>query len=116
MPFAIERYTKEVARLYGVLDKRLADREYIAGEISIADIACYPWVVPHRAHGQEMTEHPNVGRWFESITTRPATKRVYDGVEDVYVRPTVLSPSARRVLFERDAATTSSAGDATFHL
>jgi hypothetical protein len=57
-------------------------------------------------HGQEMTEHPNVGRWFESITTRPATKRVYDGVEDVYDRPTVLSPSARRVLFEQDAATT----------
>jgi GST-like protein len=53
-----------------------------------------------------MTEHPNVGRWFESITTRPATKRVYDGVEDVYDRPTVLSPSARRVLFEQDAATT----------
>jgi len=117
VPEAIERYTRELRRLYGVLERRLDGRAWMAGAAySIADIACYPWVVPHRAHGQEMTEHPNVGRWFESITTRPATKRVYDGVEDVYDRPTVLSPSARRVLFEQDAATTSSAGDATFHL
>jgi GSH-dependent disulfide-bond oxidoreductase len=84
VPFAIERYTKEVRRLYGVLDKHLADREYIVGDYSIADIACYPWIVPHRPHGQNLEEFPNLQRWFETIGQRPATQRAYDGVEDVY--------------------------------
>lgn len=86
VPFAIERYTKEVTRLYGVLDRRLADREYIAGELSIADIACYPWIVPHAPHGQKLEAFPHLARWFGSIGSRPATIRTYAGVEDVYVR------------------------------
>jgi GST-like protein len=86
VPFAIERYTKEVARLYGVLDKRLADREYIAGELSIADIACYPWIVPHAGHGQQLAAFPHLARWFAAIGNRAATIRTYDGVEDVYAR------------------------------
>jgi len=86
VPFAIERYTKEVTRLYGVLDRRLADREYIAGELSIADIACYPWIVPHAPHGQKLEAFPHLARWFGSIGSRPATIRTYAGVEDVYAR------------------------------
>jgi GSH-dependent disulfide-bond oxidoreductase len=86
VPFAIERYTREVTRLYGVLDRRLADREYIAGELSIADIACYPWIVPHAPHGQKLEAFPHLARWFGSIGSRPATIRTYAGVEDVYAR------------------------------
>jgi GSH-dependent disulfide-bond oxidoreductase len=96
VPFAIERYTKEVARLYGVLDRRLADREYIAGELSIADIACYPWIVPHAGHGQNLAAFPNLARWFAALGSRPATVRTYAGVEDVYARrgaPVAVGPS-----------------------
>lgn len=84
VPFAIERYTKELRRLYGVLDNRLADREYVVDEYSIADIACYPWIVPHRPHGQNLDEFPNLKRWFHAVGQRPATQRAYEGVEDVY--------------------------------
>lgn len=88
VPEAIERYTRELRRLYAVLDRRLEGRAYLAGEAySIADIACYPWIVPHAAHGQDPGEVPNLARWFRTIADRPATRRVYDGVEDVYTRP-----------------------------
>ena len=96
VPFAVERYTKEVRRLYGVLDRRLVDREYIAGELSIADIACYPRIVPHAGHGQNLAVFPHLARWFAAIGSRPATIRTYAGVEDVYSRrgaPVAVSPS-----------------------
>ncbi|HKR37865.1 MAG TPA: glutathione binding-like protein [Steroidobacteraceae bacterium] len=96
VPFAIERYTKELTRLYGVLDRRLADREHIAGELSIADIACYPWIVPHAAHGQKLEAFPHLARWFGAIGSRPATVRTYAGVEDVYARrgaPVAVGPT-----------------------
>ena len=100
IPYAIERYTRETHRLYGVLDQRLARREFIAGEYSIADMACYPWIVPHAAHGQDLDEFPHLRRWFEAIRARPATVRVYAGVEDSYApQRQALSEEARRVLF-----------------
>lgn len=87
VPFAIARYEKETARLYGVLDRRLADRAFVAGDAyTIADIACYPWIVPHRAHGQDLGDFPNLRRWFEAVAARPATVAAYDGVADVYAR------------------------------
>jgi len=86
VPFAIERYTKETRRLYSVLDRRLADREFVASEFSIADIACYPWIVPHRGHRQSLADFPNLSRWFEAVRVRPATQRTYAGVEDVYAK------------------------------
>jgi GST-like protein len=86
VPFAIERYSKETRRLYRVLDQRLAGREFIAGEFSIADIACYPWIVPHRGHRQTLADFPHLSRWFEAIHARPATQRAYAGVEDVYAK------------------------------
>src|SRR5262249_47599796 len=86
VPYAIERYTKETNRLYGVLNRRLADRAFIAGGYSIADIACYPWIVPHEAHGQDLDDFPHLKRWFETIAARSATVRAYGGSTDVYSR------------------------------
>jgi GST-like protein len=99
VPYAIDRYTRETSRLYGVLDRRLADRPFIAGDFSIADIACYPWIVPHAAHGQDLADFPHLQRWFESIATRPATLRTYEGVENAYAPKQALSEEERRVLF-----------------
>ncbi|MBB5053627.1 GST-like protein [Afipia massiliensis] len=74
IPYAVERYTKEAARLYGVIDRRLADREYLAGEYSIADIATFPWIRPYRWQGQELETYPNLKRWFDAIKVRPAVQ------------------------------------------
>lgn len=105
VPFAIERYTKETTRLYGVLDRRLADREFIVGEHSIVDIACYPWIVPHRAHGQDLDRFPHLKRWFQTMQARPAVKRAYEGVAPTYVgRRRELPEDERRVLFDQNAA------------
>ncbi|MCZ2496323.1 thiol:disulfide oxidoreductase [Xylophilus sp. Kf1] len=81
IPYAIERYVKETARLYGVLDRRLADRDYVAGDYSIADMAIYPWIVPHTRQRQDLADFPNVQRWFERIAARPAVQRAYALVE-----------------------------------
>lgn len=76
IPYAIERYTTEAARLYGVLDRRLDKAEYVAGdEYTIADIAIYPWIVPHERQGQRMEDFPNLNRWFEAVRSRPAVGR-----------------------------------------
>jgi GST-like protein len=99
VPYAIDRYTREVARLYGVLDRRLAGREFIAGEYSIADVACYPWIVPHEAHGQTLADFPHLERWFMAIAARPATLRTYEGVENAYAPKHQLSDEERQVLF-----------------
>lgn len=99
VPYAIDRYTRETSRLYGVLNRRLADREFIAGEFSIADIACYPWIVPHQAHGQTLSDFPHLERWFVAMSARPATQRTYEGVENAYAPKQSLSDEERRVLF-----------------
>jgi GST-like protein len=75
VPYAIERYTKEKDRLYGVLDRRLSEAEYLAGEYSIADIATYPWVARYEWHKTDLNAFPNVKRWFDAIGARPAVKR-----------------------------------------
>ncbi len=77
VPYAIERYEKEVNRLYKVLDKRLEGRDFLVGEYSIADMATYPWIVPHEIHGQRLEDSPNLKAWFERISARPAVKKVY---------------------------------------
>ena len=98
IPYAIDRYTRETNRLYGVLDRRLAGREFVADAFSIADIACYPWIVPHRAHGQNLADFPHLQRWFHAMQARPATQRTYANVEDTYANAN-LSEEARRNLF-----------------
>ncbi|ROL82695.1 thiol:disulfide oxidoreductase [Pseudomonas chlororaphis] len=78
IPYAIKRYVDETARLYGVLDRRLADRDFVAGsEYSIADMAIYPWIVSHKWQSQNLEDFPNLHRWFNRILDRPATARTY---------------------------------------
>jgi GST-like protein len=75
VPYAIERYRKETARLYGVLERRLAEHAFLAGEYSIADIATYPWVARHEWHDIDLAACPAVRRWFKAIGKRPAVRR-----------------------------------------
>ncbi len=104
IPYAMDRYVNETGRLYGVLDKRLADREYVAGEYSIADMASYPWIVPHERQKQDLDDFPNLKRWFETIAARPATVRAYDKAKKVNTKPTV-TEDAKSILFGQNAAT-----------
>lgn len=84
IPYAIKRYVDETARLYGVLDRRLADRPFVAGKAySIADMAIYPWVVSHKWQSQRLEDFPHLQRWFNSIKERPATVRAYELVQKV---------------------------------
>jgi GSH-dependent disulfide-bond oxidoreductase len=78
VPFAIERFHKEALRLYGVLEKALDEREYLAGEYSIADVATYPWVWRHEMHHVKLEEFPHVKRWYDVISNRPAVQRGMD--------------------------------------
>lgn len=75
VPYAIARYTKETRRLYGVLDARLKDHEHLADEYSIADIATYPWVARYEWHKTNLEDFPNVKRWFDGLSARPAVQR-----------------------------------------
>ena len=85
--YAIDRYVRETRRLYGVLDRRLEGRDFIAGDAySIADIACWPWILSHAGHGQSLAEFPNIARWFEDIRRRPATQRAFADYQDPYAR------------------------------
>ena len=102
VPYAIERYTNETNRLYGVMNKRLADREFLAGDYSIADIASYPWIVPHKNHGQNLDDFTHLKRWFETIAARPATLKAYAGAKDSYSKPD-LTAEERRILFGQTA-------------
>lgn len=99
LPYAIERYVRETGRLYGVLNKRLADRAFAAGdEYTIADMAAYPWIVPHEKQGQRLADFPHVARWFQAIATRPATVRAYARGRAINTAPTVTEES-RKFLF-----------------
>ena len=76
--YGLQRYKKETARLYGVLDRRLATTEYVAGPLSVADFAIIAWAWRHERHGINLTDYPNIGRWYETMMARPATKRGFD--------------------------------------
>ena len=99
VPYALNRYRNEVRRLYGVLDRRLADRDFVAGEYSIADIAIFPWIVPHEAHDQRLDDFPHLRRWYDALGARPAVQRAYEGVGDTYRPKQPLSAEARQHLF-----------------
>ena len=103
IPYAMERYVKETNRLYGVLNKRLADREFMAGPYSIAEMASYPWIVPHEAQGQNLDDFPHLKRWFDAIGQRPAVKRAY-AVADQFKSAPVMTDEAKKVLFGQTAS------------
>ena len=105
IPYAIERYVRETKRLYGVLDKQLADRDYICGEYSIADMACYPWIVPYERHKQDINEFSNLKRWFEAIRARPAVQFCYEHGEAMRAGHSLMTDEAKRILFGQPAIT-----------
>jgi GST-like protein len=103
LPYAIDRYTKEVNRLHGVMNKRLADRDYLAGEYSIADMAAWPWVVPWKNQGQQIEDFPHLNRWFEAVKARPAVERGF-AVGKELRSTTPMDDEAKKVLFGQTAA------------
>lgn len=106
IPYAIERYVKETNRLYGVLDRRLAGRTFIAGDdYSIADMASYPWIVFWERQQQVLDDFPDLKRWFETIRLRPATVRAYAAGEALTTRPAV-TEAGKKILFGQTAAGT----------
>jgi GST-like protein len=102
--YAINRYVKETGRLYAVLNKHLADREFIAGSYSIADMAVYPWIVPYKRQGQDLSDFPYLKRWFETLGFRPAIIRAYERAEAFKDQALNLEQS-RELLFNQSAKT-----------
>ena len=109
IPYAIERYVKETNRLYGVLDRRLAESAFLGGDYSIADMASYPWVVPYERQGQTLDDFPHLKRWFEAIRDRPATVAAYAKGEAVN-RPAEMTEEAKKILFGQTSSSTASRG------
>jgi GST-like protein len=105
--YAMERYVNETNRLYGVLDKRLADRDFVAGDYSIADMAIYPWVVPYKKQKQTLEDFPNLKRWFEMVGARPAVKRAYERAREIN-QGSVVSEESKAILFGQTAASVRS--------
>lgn len=103
--YATERYTKEYGRLLAVMERRLRDRDYLAGDYSIADMACFPWVAPHERLGQELNDLPGVAAWIERLKARPAVARGMEvGAELRSDKP--LTEEQRRILYGQTAKNT----------
>jgi GSH-dependent disulfide-bond oxidoreductase len=108
--YAMDRYRNEVNRLYGVLNNRLADRSYVAGEYSIADMAIYPWIVPYERQGQKLEDFPHLKRWFETIRARPAVVRAYEKAKAINPNPPgIRTAEERAILFGQTAASVDAA-------
>jgi GST-like protein len=102
--YGIDRYTNEVNRLYGVLNKQLAGRDYIAGGYSIADMATYPWIRPYKNQGQDLTEFPHIERWYQRMRARPAVAKAVKIGEDLREKFTLATDkAAQAVLFGQRA-------------
>ena len=101
--YALERYRGEAERLYGVLDRQLADRNHICGEYSIADMACWPWIITYKSQGIDLETFPNLRRWYDQLKERPALRRGYTVGRDTK-KQTFSGPDAeaRKVLFGQD--------------
>ena len=97
--YATERYTREASRLYGVLDRRLGEADYVADDYSIADMAIMPWLRSHERQGQDLDDFPNVKRWFEEVNPRPAVQRGLDVLADRRRDPAKMDENARSILF-----------------
>jgi GST-like protein len=99
LDYAVDRYTNEAKRLYGVMDRRLGEVPYFAGEYSIADIAVFPWTRSHERQGVDLGDYPNVKRWFDAIDSRPAVQRGLQVLADRRKPVAQLDEKAREVLF-----------------
>jgi GST-like protein len=106
IPYAIDRYVNETNRLYGVLNRRLTDRDFIADEYSIADMAAYPWIVPHERQKQKLEDFPFLRRWFDTMRERPAVKRAYAKAAEINTKPNV-DESSKEILFGQTNASIS---------
>jgi GST-like protein len=105
IPYAIDRYVNETGRLYAVMNRRLSDRSFLAGDhYSIADIAAYPWIVPHDRQGQNLENFPHLQRWFETIQARPATVRAYEKA-DAFKNQQIDIEQSQAMLFNQSAST-----------
>lgn len=104
IPYAIDRYVNETGRLYAVLNRRLAGRDFMAGDYSIADMASYPWIVPYERQGMDLAEFPHLKRWFDAIAERPAVVRAYQRGKEVNPSPG-MSEEDKKVLFGQTAKT-----------
>jgi GSH-dependent disulfide-bond oxidoreductase len=103
--YAINRYVNETGRLYSVLNKQLSGREFVAGKAySIADMASYPWIVPHQSQHQNLEDFPHLKRWFEMIQARPATIRAYAKAEE-FKKQSISIEESRALLFNQSAST-----------
>ena len=106
IPYAINRYVNEVSRLYAILDKKLENNRFICGEdYTIADMACYPWIVPHKRQRQNIEEFEHLSRWLEEIKERPGTVRAYDVAKQVNPNPQKMTEEEKKILFGQDADT-----------
>jgi GST-like protein len=113
LPYAIDRYRNEVNRLYGVLDRRLADRAFVAGDYSIADMASYPWIILYERQSQNIEDFPHVKRWIEAIKARPAVVRAYAKVQEVNPNAGgIRTPEERAILFGQTASSVGKAAAA----
>ena len=100
VPYAIDRYTNEATRLYGVMDRRLSETEYFVGdEYTIADMAIFPWLISHERQGQHLDDYPNVKRWFETIESRPAVARAREVGQDLRRSLEDMDDETRKALF-----------------
>ncbi|MBE7638337.1 glutathione S-transferase [Sneathiella sp. P13V-1] len=97
--YGIDRYTNEVVRLYGVMERRLADRDYLAGDYSIADMAAFPWVSRHERQGQDLNDYPILKRWYDSIAARDAVKRGLAVGADLPQVTSLKSDESKKILF-----------------
>jgi hypothetical protein len=106
IPYAIERYVKETNRLYGVLDRRLAQVPFVAGQAyTIADMAIYPWIVPWERQQQRLADFPHLSRWFAEVAARPATVRAYAVAQtEPFSGRTAVTEAGKKLLFGQTAA------------
>lgn len=105
IPYAIERYTNECNRLYGVMNLRLKDRPFLAGKYSIADMACIGWISRYKQQGQDLDEFPHLKRWFETLMARPAVKRGMGIRVEAAAQVDMKDPKVRAILFTQRART-----------
>lgn len=100
LPYAIERYTNEAVRLYGVMDRRLVEKTYLSGsEYTIADIAAFPWIRRHERHGQRLEDFPNVHRWYRAVDARPAVKAGLKPLSEGEQRGILANEKSHELLF-----------------